>query len=170
MMVIPIIILALVAGCSDQDFEESIPETALLNAVRILPPEENVDINADAKLAESAASVSASFTELARVERANQKRTQALKPTPAITVQMSGLATVDYTGPVDTLLKQIAKVSKVRFRKLGHPKGTPILVTVNSRNTKIVDIIRDISYQAQKQATVKLYPHQKVLELRYHRG
>jgi defect in organelle trafficking protein DotD len=170
MMVIPIILLALLSGCSDQDFEDSIPDTALLNAVRIMPPEPSEDINAEAKLAESAATVSASFEALARVERANQKRHKKLASTPAITVQMSGLATVDYTGPVDTILKQIAKASKVRYRKLGHPKGTPILVSVNSRNTKIVDIIRDISYQVQKQATIKLYPHNKVLELRYHRG
>ena len=169
MMVIPIILLSLIAGCSNTEFEDSIPEDALLNAVRIIPPEEKLDINADAKLAESAATVSASFKELARIEK-SKNPSKRLKAARAISLEMTGHATVDYTGPVETILKQIAKVSKVRYRKLGHPKGTPILVSINSRNTPIVDIIQDISYQVHKHANVKLHSKQKVLELRYKRG
>ena len=169
MMVIPVILLALLAGCSNTEFEDSIPEDTLLNAVRIIPPEEKTDINADAKLAESAATVSASFKELARIEKSMNPE-KHLRSTPAITMEMSGLATVDYTGPVETILKQIAKVSKVRYRKLGHPRGTPILVSINSRNTPIVDIIHDISYQVHKHANVRMHAKQKVLELRYKRG
>lgn len=123
---------------------------------------------AEVKIAESADSVSESLKELAEIERAvHPEVTLPVAPNPA-RVGMAGTASIDWTGPVEPLVRRLAAASHYRVRILGPRPAIPVLVQVTTQDVPIMDILRDVTYQAQKQADIVLYPSTHVIELRYH--
>lgn len=80
---------------------------------------------------------------------------------------MGMLASIEWSGPVAPIVKQIAKVAKYRVNILGNEPKIPIIVTVNAENEILGDILRNIGYQCNKRATILLFPKSHVLELRY---
>jgi defect-in-organelle-trafficking protein DotD len=92
--------------------------------------------------------------------------TLAPPPSPA-TYGMQGLTTIDWSGPVEPLLKQIAMAANYRLRVLGTPPAIPVIVTIFSKNKMLGDVLRDVGYQCGRRATVVVYPGSQVIELRY---
>jgi defect in organelle trafficking protein DotD len=123
--------------------------------------------NANIKLAEAAISISQSLQELAATERAANPHVKIPPPTDPVRIGMAGLASVDWTGPVEPLLRKIGKATSYRVRVLGKEPAIPVIVSVYAQNIPLADILRDVSFQAQKKATIMLYPSSRVLELRY---
>ena len=80
------------------------------------------------------------------------------------------VASVDWSGPIEPLLKRIAKLAHYRLERIGHHPAIPILVTVSSQNTSLGYIIRDINLQAGEKANILVYPGIKTIELRYARN
>lgn len=118
-------------------------------------------------LAEASYSVSRSMTDLS--ETAQAAHPQAMmpdNPSPA-SYGMGGLTTVDWSGPVEPLVKQIAKAANYRVRVIGTAPAIPVLVTIYSRNQMLGDILRDVGYQCGRRASVVVYPQSSVIELRY---
>tara|TARA_A100001015_G_scaffold170048_1_gene188996 strand:+ start:841 stop:1368 length:528 start_codon:yes stop_codon:yes gene_type:complete len=151
-----------------QSPQDSITQDDLLNAVVIVPPEKDpLSQNAEDQLAEAAEEVSRSITKLAQIERANRPEPPQDIKLPVITAEMAGKASVDYNGPVEPMLKQLATVSHLKFRSIGRPLAIPPMISIYVRRTPIADILKDISYQVQKQAQVQLIEDEKVLEIRY---
>ena len=123
---------------------------------------------AEVKIAESADSVSESLKELAEIERSvNPGVSLPVAPNP-VCVGMEGTASIDWTGPVEPLVRRIAAASHYRVRILGPRPAIPVLVQVSTQNVPLMDILRDLTYQAQKNADIVLYPSTHVIELRYH--
>ncbi len=123
--------------------------------------------NTDASLAEASYSVSRSISTLSETA-------QAAHPLPALdpppnpnTYGMGGLTSVDWSGPVEPLLKQIANSTGYRLRVLGTAPAIPVLVTVYDKNMMIADILRDVGFQCGRRATVVVFPESRVIELRY---
>jgi defect-in-organelle-trafficking protein DotD len=121
----------------------------------------------DVALAEASYAVSRSISSLSEVA-------QAARPLPAIdpppnpaSYGMNGLTSVDWSGPVEQLVKQLADVSNYRLRILGAKPAIPVLVTVYTKNMMVADILRDVGYQCGRRATVVIFPDSKVVELRY---
>jgi defect-in-organelle-trafficking protein DotD len=131
------------------------------------PPPPTSPTATDVSLAEASYSVSKSIVNLAEVA-------QASHPLPAVDPQpnpasygMAQLTSVDWSGPVEPLIKQLANASNYRLRVLGAQPGIPVLVTLNSKNTMLADVLRDVGYQCGRRATVLIYPDSRVIELRY---
>jgi defect-in-organelle-trafficking protein DotD len=121
----------------------------------------------DVSLAEASYSVSRSIVSLSQVA-------QASHPLPAVDPQpnpasygMAQLTSIDWSGPVEPLMKQLANASSYRLRVLGAHPGIPVLVTIYAKNTMLADVIRDVGYQCGRRATVIIYPESRVIELRY---
>jgi defect-in-organelle-trafficking protein DotD len=76
-------------------------------------------------------------------------------------------ASVDWSGPVDELTMRIAKAAHYRTRVLGKAPAIPVLVSVRSEDKSLVDILRDIDYQAGQKADIHVYPNSRIVELRY---
>ena len=118
-------------------------------------------------LAEAAVSVSDSLHQLAAVKRA---ATPAKKRMVSdLRYELPGKASLDWSGPIQPLLAQIAQISHYRLRVLGTPPAVPIIISVTANNTPLTDLLRDIDFQAASQASVRVY-HQKhghIIELRY---
>ena len=118
-------------------------------------------------LVEAATSVSHSLQHLAATEQAafHPIASQSL-PDPA-SYGMGGHASIDWSGPIEPLLQQIAQTASYRVKIVGHEPVIPILVTINAKDEMLGDILSNVAFQCGKRADVILYPEKQVIELRY---
>jgi defect-in-organelle-trafficking protein DotD len=121
----------------------------------------------DVSLSEASYAVSKSIVNLAEVA-------QASHPLPAVDPQpnpasfgMGQVISIDWSGPVEPLIRQLAYASNYRLRVLGSHPGIPVLVTVAAKNSLLADVVRDVGFQCGRRATVVVYPDSRVIELRY---
>lgn len=136
---------------------------------RIKSPPPHSD-DATIKLAEAATSVSNSLKKLARIQAAATPPVKGKHLPDPNTSGMTGIASIDWAGPIGPLVTKIAQASKYKVRVLGKTPAIPIIVSVNAKNTPLASILRDVDYQAGKRAHIVVYPHKRVIELRYNRG
>ncbi len=124
-------------------------------------PPQSYDVSkSETSLAEASYSVSRSVVDLAETAQAAHPLPDLPPPPSPATYGMGGLATIDWSGPVEPLLKQVGTAANYRLRVLGTPPAIPVLVTVYAKNTMLGDILRDIGYQCGRRATVVVYPGQ----------
>jgi defect-in-organelle-trafficking protein DotD len=119
------------------------------------------------QIAEAAASVSQSLTNLEAVERANMSP-RAAKEYPAVAaVSIPGNSSIDWNGELKPLVQQIAKATNYRLQIIGSPPHTPIIVTVHNENDSNANILRNAALQANGRATITVSTSRKEIELRY---
>ena len=121
----------------------------------------------DAALSEAAVSVSNSLNKLAEIQQAVHPQAKLPPPPNAEKIGMADLASVDWTGPIEPLVRKIAAASQYRLRVLGHSPAIPIIVSITAKDTQLADLLRDIGFQSEQQASLVLYPSSRVIELRY---
>lgn len=141
----------------------------ILSACATPPPHDPPD-PAGSALAEASYAVSRSISNLTEVaQAAHPMPTMPDSPSPA-SYGMSGLTSVDWSGPVEPLVRQIAKSVNYRTRVLGRSPAIPVMVSIYDKNMMVADILRDIGYQCGRRAAVVVYPDSRVIELRYARS
>ena len=127
--------------------------------------------DATIKLAEAANSVSRSLTELSRIEAATTDPAKVDRLPNAQAYHIKGTASVDWTGPIGPLVKQIAAASNYRLRIVGNPPAVPIIISITTKNAQLGEILRDADFQASRKADIVVYPKTKtsdaIIELRY---
>jgi defect in organelle trafficking protein DotD len=122
---------------------------------------------AQISLAEASYSVSRSMVDLAETAQAAHPLPEIpASPDPA-TYGMGGITSIDWSGPIEPLVRQIAKAADYRLRVLGTSPGIPVIVTVYKKNIELGDILRDIGYQCGRRASVVVFPENRIIELRY---
>lgn len=122
---------------------------------------------AEAKLAEAADSVSRSLQSLAENQQAtNPKPKQYKEPDPA-DYGMSNITSMNWSGPIEPLVAQIAKATGYRLQVAGVPPAIPVLVSINAKNVPLGQILRDAGYQCGDKADIVVFPRSKVIELLY---
>lgn len=76
-----------------------------------------------------------------------------------------------WSGPIETVLSNLAEVSNYRFRVSGAAPVPPILVHVSGKERMVVDYLYDLGYQAGDRADILIYPPEGkesgVIDLRY---
>lgn len=131
-------------------------------------PVASVTDAASAKLAEAASSVSQSLTELAAVNKANMAP-QAAKLYPKVDqMQIPGTSSVDWNGPIQPLLKQIANAVSYRLVVSGNAPAIPIMVLIRAAERSNAEIVQDAALQAGTRATVTTSYPLKTIYLSYH--
>jgi defect-in-organelle-trafficking protein DotD len=142
--------------------------STVLFACATPPPSMPPAIDADqVSLAEASYSVSRSITDLAETAQATRPFKNIASPPSPASYGMGGLTSVDWSGPIEPILQQIAKAADYRVRVVGTAPAIPILVTVYQQNAMLGDILRDIGYQSGDRGVVAVFPESKVIELRY---
>ena len=131
------------------------------------PPIPNVSDAASTQIAESAASISASLTALEAVEKANMAPKAAKLYPNVAKMDMPGVSSIDWNGPIEPLLRQIAKAAGYKFKVIGIAPITPIIVTIHEQQASNAEITRNAALQANNRATVQTNVASKTLELRY---
>ncbi len=138
-----------------------------LSACASSPAPTNPQTSADVALAEASYSVSRSIVNLSEIA-------QSARPLPAIdpppnpaSYGMGGITSIDWSGPVEQLVKQLTDASNYRLRILGAKPAIPVLVTVYAKNIVVADALRDVGYQCGRRANIVIFPDSRVVELRY---
>jgi defect-in-organelle-trafficking protein DotD len=118
-------------------------------------------------LAQTALNSNNAIQTLAAVERASKPAVHRPQAPNPVKIGMDQLVSVDWVGPVEPILKSLAKKSHYRVNELGESPVVPILVNVNRENAYLADVIQDISFQIQNHAELTLNPTEKLIEIRY---
>jgi defect-in-organelle-trafficking protein DotD len=122
---------------------------------------------AEATLAEAANSVSKSLISLDQMQQATTPLPPTYQPPDPATYGMSNLVTIDWNGPIEPLLTQIADATGYTVNILGKQPTLPIIVTVIAKNRPIGEVLRDAGYQCGDKADIVIFPNTKIIELRY---
>lgn len=142
--------------------------SAVLCACASPKPPQGYDLTkTESSLAEASYSVSRSVVDLAETAQAAHPLPMLPPPPSPASYGMAGMSTIDWSGPIEPLLKQVAFAANYRVRVLGTGPAIPIIVTMYVKNAMLGDILRDIGYQCGRRASVVVYPESRVIELRY---
>ena len=139
----------------------------LMSGCAPTPPPINPLNDTDASLAEASYDVSRSLSSLSETAQAAHPYPKLDPPPNPASYGMGGLTSIDWSGPVEPLVRQIAKAAHYRVRILGNAPAIPILVTVYDKNRMLADVLRDVGYQCGRRAEVVIFPESRVIELRY---
>jgi defect in organelle trafficking protein DotD len=131
-----------------------------------LPPSYDIG-KSEASLAEASYSVSRSVVDLAETAQAAHPQPDLAPPPNPASYGMAGLTTVDWSGPVEPLVRQIARAADYRTRVLGTAPAIPVIVTIYQKNVMLGDILRDVGFQCGRRAAIVIFPESRVIELRY---
>lgn len=131
------------------------------------PPVNNPSDDASIRLSEAATSISHSMSEMARVEKVIAPPSSNNHVSIPSTYNLQTRASVDWSGPIEELTNRIAKAANYRLHIFGKEPAIPVLISLNAKDESLVEILRDIDYQAGKRATIRVYPNNQIVELRY---
>jgi defect-in-organelle-trafficking protein DotD len=130
-------------------------------------PQSSAPTSTDVALAEASYSVSRSIVNLSEIAQSARPLPTIDPPPNPASYGMGGLTSIDWSGPVEPLIKQLADATNYRLRILGSRPAIPVLVTVYTKNMMVADVLRDVGYQCGRRATVVIFPDSRVIELRY---
>lgn len=130
------------------------------------PPGYNIT-QTQASLAEASYAVSRSIVDLAETAQSAHPLPDLAPPPSPATYGMAGLTSIDWSGPVEPVVRQIARAANYRVRVLGTAPAIPVLITLYERNAMLGDILRDVGYQCGRRAAVVVFPESRVIEIRY---
>jgi len=166
--IIPVILVAAsLAGCASQSARQVNLNLKYMTA-NSAPVNAN-DVNAQAQVAEAATSVGHSLQRLSAIQMATHKGVKLGKPVNARAIGMAKQASLNWNGPVGPAVQRIASASGYRVRVLGSTPAIPVIVNVNASNQTLAQILRNVTFQAEPAATIKVYPSSHVIELRYNK-
>jgi defect in organelle trafficking protein DotD len=123
------------------------------------------DANAQAQMAEASTSVDQSLNQLSAIQIAKNPGVKMQNPVSA--GGLSKQASLNWNGPVEQAVAQIASAANYHFRVLGTKPSIAILVNISASNQALSDILRNVTFQATPAATIKVYPSTRTIELRY---
>lgn len=125
------------------------------------------DPNAQAQIADTATSVNQSLQQLSAIQQATNPGVRMGHPMDPHSIGMAQQVSLNWTGPIEPVLKKIARASNYQLRVLGNRPAIPVIVIVHTRNATLASILRNVTYQATGKANINIYPHAKIIELRY---
>ena len=136
------------------------------------PPLRSVSYNDDAliKLAEAADSVSDSLLELKRIQAASTPPRPGSRIPDHTQFSVPGFASVDTSGPIEPLVKNIAKAAHYKLSTFGKSPAIPIIITMRAKDTPIAKLLADIYYQAYPRARISVDEKRKTIRLIYARA
>jgi len=122
--------------------------------------------NVTMRLAQAADRASAALDTLAAIE---QVRTPTDLP-PLVTSappELRRSVTVNWIGPVEPMAKQLADRASYQLLISGNPPEIPLIISLNTRNQPVIEILRDIGLQLGRRAELRVDAGNKVVELSY---
>lgn len=158
-------IIGLLTGCGfdlDDEFDSENSKATIV----ITPQASSNNIDTEGAISEAARAATASLQKLAQLQYASQPKIDDTFR-QEFSVELSGLASIEYTGPCEPLLEQIARTADVKVIKIGNPTATPIIVSVSAKSSPLSEIVQNIAYQIQSHARISFNSERKVIEIIY---
>ncbi len=127
---------------------------------------ENMERNMQ-QLSKAGESINSAINTLENIERYKKNRIIRVIDEDMVKYGLGSKVQVDWTGPIEPLLREIAAVSGYNFKIVGMSPAIPVLVSSIHDNVEIGDIAREAHLQSKDRADVVIYPKNKTIEIRY---
>lgn len=131
------------------------------------PPINAPSTDATIQLAEAAASISDSMYQMAQVEKESIPHSKHNHSRIPNVRSLQTRASVDWSGPIEEITERIAKAAHYRFHTVGKQPAIPILVNLMVKDDTLVEILKNLDYQAGKKGFIHVYPNRRMVELHY---
>ena len=155
--------LSLLAACAKPQPQQVIMSYITTDSA----PAQTTDSNAQSQLSQAAGSVAKSLQQLSAIQQATHPHAQLAPPIDPAKIGMAQQASLNWTGPIEPLMRKIAQASGYKLSIIGQAPSIPVVISISIQNQPLASILRDAIYQAESQATVSVYPTHKIIELRY---
>lgn len=119
-----------------------------------------------AMLAQAADRASTSLQTLAAVEQSRSPNI-AVGPVDNAPPELRRTITVNWTGPVEPIVRTLADRASYTFQTVGDPPPVAAVVTVNVENKPVIEVLRSIGLQLGVRADVKVDAERQVVEIHY---
>lgn len=126
-----------------------------------------LDSDIASELVTAAKSIESSLALLARTQQ--DHNVPLLNTAPLMTPEggMSGTADIDWTGPIEPLVRKLADMTDYKLKILGNEPAIPIIISISQNKAIIADILKNAGMQAGKRANIVVFPANRVIEVRY---
>lgn len=155
-------IICIILGCNLLGCNSALRKNQQANASKV-PYNSMVE----QELITAAKTVETSLALLARTQEENN--VPLLNTAPLVTPEggMSGKADIDWTGPIEPLVRKLAGMTDYKVKVLGNAPAIPIIVSISQDNAIIADVLKNAGMQAGKRANIVVFPANRVIEIRY---
>ncbi|MFI4954513.1 MAG: DotD/TraH family lipoprotein [Gammaproteobacteria bacterium] len=132
------------------------------------PADDLPDLN-HIELGEAAIAVSDSLDDLAAISA--ERAVVRIEPQTQdqLDYNLTQLASVDWTGPAEPLVQELAQAVNYHVRVIGKAPPNIVIVNLSKRNTPVGELLRDVTLQIQQHADLIIYPQSKLIEIHYHK-
>jgi len=155
-----LIFALLLAGCASNTPQKPVDPSLGLDPALGQDP-------AEAQLAEAATSVSKSLNSLDEIQQAVTPPPPHFQPPTPASYGMSNLVSIDWSGPIEPLVNQIAASAGYSVRVMGKEPAIPIMIYLSEKNQPLGEVLRNAGYQCGENADIIVFPKTKTIELRY---
>lgn len=119
-----------------------------------------------ALLADAAGRATNALETLAAVEQARTPRVN-VSPVGNAPPELRRAITVNWVGPVEQIAEKLANRAGYEFSVIGEEPPTPIIVTVDTVNQPIINVLRDLGLQLGQRANVRVDGAERLVEVQY---
>ena len=119
------------------------------------------------RIAAAAEKASQALNSIAGIE---QQRTPNLPPPDdyaSAPPNMTQPITVKWTGPIEQITQTLATRAGLRFREVGSHGGVPLTVNVDVYQKPLIEVLRDVGFQAGQRANLTVDSQAGVVEISY---
>lgn len=117
-------------------------------------------------LAQAADKASSALETLAAIEQARTP-SSSVAPIQNVPDELRRAMTISWIGPVEPISRTLANHAEYEFVVLGDQPPVPIVVNLESENTRVIDLLRNIGLQLGSRADIRVDGQSKVVELQY---
>lgn len=111
--------------------------------------------------------INQALNSLEKMERYRKKRIIKVKDENMRKYGLGARVAVDWSGPIEPLMREIAAFSGYNFKVLGLEPAIPVIASVSHEDVELGDIARDVHLQSKDRADIVIYPNSRTIELRY---
>lgn len=119
------------------------------------------------KLMIAGTDINAAISDLEKIERYRKQRIIKVVDENMASYGLGKRVFIDWTGPVESLMKEVADYSDYKFKVVGVAPAIPVIVNVVHSDIEIGDIVRTAHLQSKERADIVIYPKSKTIEIRY---
>ena len=116
-----------------------------------------------------ASAVDRASTALQTLAAVEQKRTPAdsVMALPNAPQQLMRTVTLDWTGPIEPLVRQLADRAGYRYMVQGDEPAGDVVINVTAVEKPVIEVLRDVGLQAGRRANVVVDGERQVIEVAY---
>ena len=81
--------------------------------------------------------------------------------------ELQRAVTLDWSGPAEDLIRDLASRANYTFGTLGDQPPTPVIINVNAYNEPLIQVFRDIGLQLGTRADLRLDANRRAVEIIY---